>query len=44
MAEKLALRGVDAAAVVLPGSHGFAYCRAHMEEYLRFYGNQQGGV
>ena len=39
LAQKLTGRGVDATFTVLPGSHGFSYCREHMPEYLRFYGN-----
>lgn len=31
-------RGVESALAFLPGAHGYAYCRAHMAAYLRFYG------
>lgn len=35
--DMLAARGADAQLHLLPGTHGHAYCYAHMEAYLRFY-------
>ena len=41
LALKLNNRGLDASFTSLSGSHGFAYCSAHMQEYLLFYAGTQ---
>ncbi len=40
LSQILAEQQVDVSYQLLPGAHGFAYCREHMPEYLAFYGQK----